>query len=55
MDIKHAYLMIASLCYFYNSNLYTLSSFLGENLAEKSAKDDWLTFISDLVLRGLRR
>jgi AcrR family transcriptional regulator len=54
VDLKHAYLMIASLCYFYNSNLYTLSSFLGEDLADKRAKDDWLTFISDLVLRGLR-
>ncbi|MHA5986282.1 TetR family transcriptional regulator [Pseudomonas aeruginosa] len=55
IDIKHAYLMIASLCYFYNSNLYTLSSFLDEDLGDKRAKDDWLLFISDLALRGLRR
>ncbi|MFJ4429834.1 TetR family transcriptional regulator [Pseudomonas sp. NPDC089395] len=54
IDIKHTYLMIASLCYFYNSNLYTLSSFLAVDLAEKQAKSDWLDFISDLALRGLR-
>ncbi|MFB4394374.1 MULTISPECIES: TetR/AcrR family transcriptional regulator [unclassified Pseudomonas] len=55
IDIKHAYLMIASLCYFYNSNRYTLSSFLAEDLGNQRAKDDWLHFISDLALRGLRR
>lgn len=55
IDIKHAYLMIASLCYFYISNIYTLSSFLDEELGDKRAKNDWLNFISDLVLRGLRR
>jgi len=54
IDIRHTYLMIASLCYFYNSNLYTLSSFLAVDLAEKQAKSDWLDFISDLALRGLR-
>jgi AcrR family transcriptional regulator len=54
VDIKHVYLMIASLCYFYNSNQHTLSSFLGEDLADKSQQRDWLGFISDLVLRGVR-
>ncbi|QJI28918.1 TetR/AcrR family transcriptional regulator [Pseudomonas sp. ADAK18] len=53
VDIKHVYLMIASLCYFYNSNQHTLSSFLGEDLANKSQQKDWLGFISDLVLRGV--
>ena len=53
--ITHAYLMIASLCYFYNSNRHTLSSFLAVDLADKQAKADWLAFISDLALRGLRR
>ncbi len=55
IDITHAYLMIASLCYFYNSNRHTLSSFLAVDLADKQAKADWLAFISDLALRGLRR
>lgn len=54
VDIKHVYLMIASLCYFYNSNQHTLSSFLGEDLADKTQQQDWLGFISDLVLRGVR-
>ncbi|MEX0292361.1 TetR family transcriptional regulator [Pseudomonas putida] len=54
IDIRHTYLMIASLCYFYNSNRYTLSSFLAVDLADKQAKSDWLAFISDLALRGLR-
>ncbi|MGV8919746.1 MAG: TetR/AcrR family transcriptional regulator [Pseudomonas sp.] len=54
IDIKHVYLMIASLCYFYNSNQHTLSSFLGEDLADQGQRQDWLAFISDLVLRGVQ-
>jgi AcrR family transcriptional regulator len=53
IDIKHAYLMIASLCYFYNSNVHTLSSFLGEDLAQQRPQQDWLAFISDLVVSGV--
>ncbi|MDB5981784.1 MAG: Transcriptional regulator, TetR family [Pseudomonas sp.] len=53
IDIKHVYLMIASLCYFYNSNQHTLSSFLGEELADNGQRKDWLVFISDLVVRGV--
>ncbi|MGY2291862.1 TetR/AcrR family transcriptional regulator [Pseudomonas sp. SDO528_S397] len=55
VDIKHVYLMIASLCYFYNSNQHTLSSFLGENLADKGQQRDWLAFITDQILRGIQR
>jgi len=53
LDIKHVYLMIASLCYFYNSNLHTLTSFLGEDLAAKRQRDHWQGFIEDLVVRGV--
>jgi hypothetical protein len=53
VDLKHVYLMIASLCYFYNSNCHTLSSFLGEDLSNKGQQQDWLGFISDLVVRGV--
>ncbi|KRP47989.1 DNA-binding transcriptional regulator, AcrR family [Pseudomonas libanensis] len=53
IDLKHVYLMIASLCYFYNSNRHTLSSFLGEDLSNKGQQQDWLAFITDLVLRGV--
>lgn len=55
LDIKHVYLMIASLCYFYNSNRHTLSSFLGEDLADKGQQQDWLGFIQDLVVRGVMK
>ncbi|MNP76665.1 HTH-type transcriptional repressor NicS [compost metagenome] len=53
IDINHVYLMIASLCYFYNSNRHTLTSFLGQNLADQGQQQDWLAFISDLVVRGV--
>ncbi|KJZ37438.1 TetR/AcrR family transcriptional regulator [Pseudomonas fluorescens] len=53
VDINHVYLMIASLCYFYNSNRHTLTSFLGQDLADQGQQQDWLAFISDLVVRGV--
>ncbi|MEQ7922364.1 TetR/AcrR family transcriptional regulator [Xanthomonas sp. WHRI 1810A] len=55
LDIKHVYLMIASLCYFYNSNLHTLTSFLDPDIAQPQQRQDWLVFISDLVVRGVMR
>lgn len=54
LDIKHVYLMIASLCYFYNSNLHTLSSFLGQDMGAEGERTGWLAFIQDLVMRGVR-
>jgi len=54
VDINHVYLMIASLCYFYNSNQHTLTSFLGQNLADNGQQQDWLAFISDVVIRGVQ-
>ena len=55
LDIKHVYLMIASLCYFYNSNLHTLTSFLDQDIAQPQQRQDWLVFISDLVVRGVMK
>lgn len=55
LDIKHVYLMIASLCYFYNSNLHTLTSFLDQDIAQPQQRQDWLGFISDLVVRGVMK
>jgi len=46
---------LPSLCYFYNSNRHTLSSFLGEDLADKAQQQDWLGFIQDLVVRGVMK
>ena len=51
ISVRNLYLMIASLGYFYNSNRYTLSSFLGENLMTDDALVDWQAFITDAVLR----
>ena len=53
VELKHVYLMTASLCCLHNSNRHTLSSFLGEDLANKGRQQDWLGFVSDLVLRGV--
>jgi hypothetical protein len=53
VDLKHVYLMIASLCYFYNSNLHTLTSFLGQDMAGQGQRQDWLAFVQDLVVRGV--
>jgi len=53
VDLKHVYLMIASLCYFYNSNLHTLTSFLGQDMGGQGQRQDWLAFIQDLVVRGV--
>ncbi|WP_268800510.1 TetR/AcrR family transcriptional regulator [Pseudomonas huanghezhanensis] len=55
LDLKHVYLMIASLCYFYNSNVHTLTSFLDQDLAQPQPRQDWLSFISDLVVRGVMK
>jgi hypothetical protein len=43
--------MIASMGYFYLSNRYTLSTFLGESLEDPAALAQWQQFITDAVLR----
>ena len=48
---RDVYLMIASMGYFYLSNRYTLSAFLGENLEDPAALAQWHQFIADAVLR----
>ncbi|WP_226502649.1 TetR/AcrR family transcriptional regulator [Pseudomonas sp. MWU16-30317] len=53
VDVIHTYLMISSLCYFYNSNLHTLGAFLGTDLNSKGAREHWLDYARDQVLRGL--
>jgi AcrR family transcriptional regulator len=52
---RDVYLMIASLAYFYLSNRYTLSAFLGENLEAPDALAHWESFIVDAVLRQVRQ
>ena len=48
---RDIYLMIAAMGYFYLSNRFTLSVFLGEDLAAPAALAHWQQFITDAVLR----
>ena len=48
---RDVYLMIASMGYFYLSNRYTLSAFLGEELRAPQALAHWESFLIDAVLR----
>lgn len=48
---RDIYLMSAALGYFYISNRYTLSAFLGEDLAAPEALAHWEDFVTSAVLR----
>ena len=50
---RDVYLMIAGLGYFYLSNRFTLSAFLGERLDAPAALAHWEGFVIDAVLRTL--
>jgi len=52
---RDVYLMIASMGYFYLSNRYTLSAFLGEALESPAALAHWEEFLVDAVLRTVAR
>ncbi|HEY4066893.1 MAG TPA: TetR family transcriptional regulator [Burkholderiaceae bacterium] len=51
---RDVYLMIAALGYFYLSNRFTLSAFLGEALETPAALAHWEAFLIDAVLRTVR-
>ena len=51
LSARDVYLMIAAMAYFYLSNRYTLSSFLGENLDAPEALAHWEAFVIDAVHR----
>ncbi len=51
LNARDLYLMIASMAYFYLSNRFTLSSFLGENLEAPEALAHWQAFVVDAVRR----
>ena len=53
VSARDLYLLIAAAGYFYQSNSYTLSAFLGENLEAPAALASWETFVIDIVLRGI--
>jgi TetR/AcrR family transcriptional regulator, upper aerobic nicotinate degradation pathway regulator len=48
---RDVYLMIAAMGYFYLSNRFTLSAFLGEELETQPALAHWEAFVIDAVLR----
>jgi AcrR family transcriptional regulator len=51
VSARDLYLMVAAMGYFYQSNRYTLSAFLGEDLEAPEAFDRWEAFVIDAVLR----
>ncbi|MEO8058255.1 MAG: TetR family transcriptional regulator [Burkholderiales bacterium] len=51
VSARDVYLMIAALAYFYLSNRFTLSAFLGEELETPAALGHWEAFLVDAVLR----
>ena len=52
---RDLYLMIAAMGYFYLSNRFTLSAFLGEALEAPVALAHWESFLIDAVLRTVAR
>lgn len=50
---RDLYLLIAATGYFYQSNRFTLSAFLGENLEAPDAVAHWESFVQDIVLRAV--
>jgi len=50
---RDLYLMIAAMGYFYLSNRFTLSAFLGESLEAPEAMAHWEAFLIDSVQRAV--
>lgn len=53
VSARNVYLLIMATAYFYMSNRYTLSAFLGENLQTAQAIESWRAFISSTVMRNV--
>lgn len=53
VSARNVYLLIVATAYFYMSNRYTLSAFLGENLQTPAAIEAWQAFISRTVLQSV--
>ena len=51
LSARDVYLMIAALGYFYQSNRFTLSAFLGEDLESPASIAHWEGFVVDAVMR----
>jgi len=50
---RDLYMMIAAMGYFYQSNRFTLSAFLGEDLDAPAAVARWQSFVVDAVMRTI--
>jgi hypothetical protein len=48
---RDLYMMVASMGYFYQSNRFTLSTFLGEKLDKAETFESWQKFVMQAVLR----
>src|SRR4051794_7581905 len=53
LDVRHVYLTLAALGYFYLSNRYTLSSFLGSDLMQRAQCDAWLDEMTRVMLAAV--
>ncbi|MBS0444967.1 MAG: TetR family transcriptional regulator [Proteobacteria bacterium] len=54
LDVRNVYLTMAALGYFYLSNRYTLSSFLGIDLLQPEARRRWLAEVTRVVRAAVR-
>lgn len=54
LNARDVFLLIASTAYFYTSNRYTLTVFLGVELDTPEAVQHWESFVIDSVLRVVR-
>jgi TetR/AcrR family transcriptional regulator, upper aerobic nicotinate degradation pathway regulator len=53
VSARDLYVLIAAAGYFYQSNRFTLSAFLGENLEAPAAFAHWESFVKDVVIRAI--
>ena len=53
LDVKKVYLTLAALGYFYLSNRFTLSSFLGIDLMRSDECEEWLAEITRVVMASV--
>ncbi|MEO6743560.1 MAG: TetR/AcrR family transcriptional regulator [Caldimonas sp.] len=55
LDVRRVYLTLAALGYFYLSNRYTLSSFLGSDLMQREQCKAWLAEMTRVLLASVSR
>jgi hypothetical protein len=53
LDVRHVYIALAALGYFYLSNRYTLTSFLGTDLMQDAHCDRWLEEMTRVLLASV--